>query len=124
MSEIKKKRTTQIQDALDTALSGLQDDFGLSRKIIQMSGKPLKPRIKFSYGIVFAILLALFAATAVAAVYLSSQQFVQQKVLPIAKENDATGYEEKFSNHELAKIIQMAQDNEIEFSKKEETVWI
>ena len=116
MSEIKKKRTAQIQDALDTTLSGLQDDFGLSRKIIQMSEKPLKPRIKFSYGIVFAILLALFAATAVAAVYLSSQQFVQQKVLPIAKENDANGYEEKFSNHELAKIIQMAQDNEIELS--------
>lgn len=34
MSELKKKRVEQVQNALDTTLSGLQDDFGLSRKII------------------------------------------------------------------------------------------
>ena len=42
MSELKKKRAEQVQNALDTTLSGLQDDFGLSRKIIQMSPKTIE----------------------------------------------------------------------------------
>ena len=116
MNNLKNKRSEQIKNALDTTLSGLQDDPWLSQRIIQASKRAVKPRIRFSYGIILAVLLLLLAATAVAAVYLSSQQFIQQEVLPIAKENDADGYEEKFSNQELSKIVQLAQENGIELS--------
>ena len=68
------------------------------------------------YGMFLAALLLLLAATAVAAAYLSAQQFVQQEVLPLAQENDADGYEEKFSNQELAEIVRLARENGIALS--------
>ena len=112
----RQTRSEQIQNAIDTTLSGLKDDPRLAQRVIRAARQMETPKRKRFYGMVLAALLLLLAATAVAAAYLSAQQFVQQEVLPLAQENDADGYEEKFSNQELAEIVRLARENGIALS--------
>ena len=112
----RQTRSEQIQNAIDTTLSGLKDDPRLAQRVIRAARQTETPKRKRFYGMVLAALLLLLAATAVAAAYLSAQQFVQQEVLPLAQENDADGYEEKFSNQELEKIVRLARENGIALS--------
>lgn len=112
----RQTRSEQIQNAIDTTLSGLKDDPRLAQRVIRAARQMETPKRKRFYGMVLAALLLLLAATAVAAAYLSAQQFVQQEVLPLAQENDADRYEEKFSNQELAEIVRLAQENGIALS--------
>lgn len=112
----RQTRSEQIQNAIDTTLSGLKDDPRLAQQVIRAARQMETPKRKRFYGMVLAALLLLLAATAVAAAYLSAQQFVQQEVLPLAQENDADGYEEKFSNQELAEIVRLARENGIALS--------
>ena len=112
----RQTRSEQIQNAIDTTLSGLKDDPRLAQRVIRAARQTETPKRKRFYGMVLAALLLLLAATAVAAAYLSAQQFVQQEVLPLAQENDADGYEEKFSNQELAEIVRLARENGIALS--------
>ena len=85
----RQTRSEQIQNAIDTTLSGLKDDPRLAQRVIRAARQMETPKRKRFYGMVLAALLLLLAATAVAAAYLSAQQFVQQEVLPLAQENDA-----------------------------------
>ena len=87
----RQTRSEQIQNAIDTTLSGLKDDPRLAQRVIRAARQTETPKRKRFYGMVLAALLLLLAATAVAAAYLSAQQFVQQEVLPLAQENDADG---------------------------------
>lgn len=68
MSELKKKRAEQIQNALDTTLSGIQDDPWLAQHVIHGIQKRKKEAKKISMFAVCALLLALFTATALAVV--------------------------------------------------------
>ena len=82
----RQTRSEQIQNAIDTTLSGLKDDPRLAQRVIRAARQMETPKRKRFYGMVLAALLLLLAATAVAAAYLSAQQFVQQEVLPLAQE--------------------------------------
>lgn len=47
MSELKKKRAEQVQNALDTTLSGIQDDPWLAQHVIHGIQKRKKKQRKF-----------------------------------------------------------------------------
>ena len=57
MSELKKKRAAQVQNALDTTLSGLQDDPWLGKKIIQSEKNKRGITRKVSFGAIIATIL-------------------------------------------------------------------
>lgn len=62
----KRERHERIQDALNTTLSGLQDDPWLAQRVIaEMKGEK-KMKRKISFGLVLALVLALAAVTALA----------------------------------------------------------
>lgn len=67
----RQTRSEQIQNAIDTTLSGLKDDPRLAQRVIRAARQTETPKRKRFYGMVLAALLLLLAATAVAAAYLS-----------------------------------------------------
>lgn len=64
----KRENREHIQDALNAALSGLQDDPWLARRVIAEAKGEKKVKKKISAGLVFILVLMMIAATALAVV--------------------------------------------------------
>lgn len=64
----KRENRENIQDALNAALSGLQDDPWLARRVIAEAKGEKKVKKKISAGLVFILVLMMIAATALAVV--------------------------------------------------------
>lgn len=110
----KRRQRQAIQDALNTALSGLADDPHLARRVIaeaKGAGRAVRAKRKLAVGWVLAIALILSLATAAAAVLLSMQQVVEQEVVPMAQANDGAEINETFSSEELAHIVRLAEES-------------
>lgn len=67
----KRENRELIQDALDSALSGLQDDPWLAQRVIAEAKGEKSAKRKISYGLMLALLLVLAAVTALAATALN-----------------------------------------------------
>ncbi|MDO5297870.1 MAG: hypothetical protein Q4F18_00470 [Clostridia bacterium] len=111
----KRKNRNQIQNALNATLSGLQDDPWLAQRVITKGKRKKRMKKKYSVGLVLAIVLVLTLATTALAFFLSMQQVVEQEIVPMAQSNDV-GEEinNYFSNEELYRITQLAQENDID----------
>lgn len=100
--------------AIDTALSGLQENPYLYQRVIaQENGKEeIIVKKRLSVGLVLAIVLMLITVTAVAAVLLTRQEIVEQVAVPLAVENDTgVGVQGSFTNDQLAKLIRTLHEN-------------
>ena len=62
----RQTRSEQIQNAIDTTLSGLKDDPRLAQRIITEAKGEIKAKKKISVGFVFIFVLMMIAATALA----------------------------------------------------------
>ena len=82
----RQTRSEQIQNAIDTTPSGLKDDPRLAQRVIRAARQMETPKRKRFMEWFLRRCCFFLAATAVAAAYLSAQQFVQQEVLPLAQE--------------------------------------
>lgn len=105
----KRKNQEPIQDALNSALSGLQDDPWLAQRVIAEAKGEKKVIRKISYGLMLALLLVLAAVTALAAVVLSGKDFVGQYMAPLSENTDS----ETWSSEELQYIERVARENEL-----------
>ena len=113
MSELKKKRAAQVQNALDTTLSGLQDDPWLGKKIIQSEKNKRGITRKVSFGAIIATILTLIAITALAATALN---YLYERI--IQKEGQF-GSIENWNTENLVELIDWMQDTGITLDKEE-----
>ena len=77
----KRKQRDAIQHALNSTLSGLQDDPWLTQRVIVQAKGEKKVKKKFSIGLVVVLVLILAAVTALAAVTLNSlyEKIIEQE---------------------------------------------
>ncbi len=68
---------------------------------------------KLSLGLVLALMLCLLTAGAVAVALLTNEELVEQLLVPMAQENDASGLNETFTHEELGVILALAEENGI-----------
>ena len=109
----------KLREAVRAGAAPVPEDFlwNTEQMIDRLPGKerPVMKR-KLSFALVLALLLCLLAVGAVAAVLLSSQELVEREVLPMALENDAEHINDTFTNAELARIVALAEENDIKLS--------
>ncbi len=101
----------EFHDAIDTALSGLQADPWMARRVIAQSyqrNTHLRRR-SLSIGFILITILILVFTTALAVWILSGKEFVEQKAVPVANANDSAYY----SYAELKELIKSANENGI-----------
>ncbi|NLO85610.1 MAG: hypothetical protein GX096_09310 [Clostridiales bacterium] len=109
-------RDKDIKRAIDDCLPGLENNPDFEWKVLREVRGEEKVKKKLSAGFILVLALVLTAVTALATYFLSARQIVQEEVLPIAIKNDEASHQEEFSNEELATIIKLAQENNIELS--------
>lgn len=105
----KRENRERIQDALNAALSGLQDDPWLAQRVIAEAKGEKSAKRKISYGLMLALLLVLAAVTALAAVVLSGKDFVGQYMAPLSENTNS----ETWSREELQYIERIARENDL-----------
>ena len=111
----------RLKAAVQASAAPVPEDF--LRTTEQMIDRlPRKERIivrnKLSFGLALAIILCMLTLTAVAAVLLTSQELVEQEVLPMALENDTSTINDTFTNEELQRIVALAEENGIALSSR------
>lgn len=62
------------------------------------------------------------ALGAVAAVRLSAREIVERQVVPMALENDGGGVNETFTHEELARVVELAEENGVDVPEKIQTL--
>lgn len=112
----KDLRDNRIRTAIDECLSGVEKMPNLQYKVLLKTRGEIKVKKKLSVGVIIALVLLAMSVTALAVAYLSTQEMVEQKILPMAKQNDQEPSNDHFSNEELAHIVDMARDNGISLS--------
>lgn len=109
----------KLREAVRASAAPVPEDFlwRMEQTIDCLPGKerPVMKK-KMSAAVVLAIALCLLAAGALAAVLLSSKELVEQHVVPMALENDAEGVNDTFTNEQLARIVALAEENDIRLS--------
>lgn len=105
----KRENRERIQDALNSALSSLQDDPWLAQRVIAEAKGEKSAKRKISYGLMLALLLVLAAVTALAAVVLSGKDFVGQYMAPLSENTNS----ETWSREELQYIERIARENDL-----------
>lgn len=109
----------KLKEAVRASAAPVPEDFlwNTEQMIDRLSGKE-RPVMKKKWMMILAaaLLLCLLAAGAVAAMLLSSQELVEQHVVPMALENDADGVNDTFTNEQLARIVALAEENDIRLS--------
>lgn len=108
----------QIQQAVDHHARHLRPDPLLAQRIMaqeKMKGKKMK---KISIGLIFAIVLLLLTATALAVALLSAKEVVEQVAVPMAQGNDKDWrVETRFTPDQLAAFIQACNENGIDLDE-------
>lgn len=108
----KRKNRNQIQNALNTTLSGLQDDPWLAQRVIaEAKGeRKVKRKKKVSVGLIICLILLLVSTTALAITILSYKSFVGQVIAPMTSITE----DNQWTDEEIQMIISLAQKNQIE----------
>lgn len=100
-------KSNHVKQALDNTLSGLYVTKKDAYKLLENAKGEVKVKKKISLALVLVIALLIISAGAVAAVILNSREFVDQIVTPMAE----TSTTEKWTEDEIASIIQLAEKN-------------
>lgn len=115
-------REAMIQKAIDANLSGLymtdEQKQAVYRRLAGTEEKEA-PHIRFSAVMVFALILLLMTAGAVAAVLLGGKDFTKQVVAPMAMETES----ESFTADEVGEIIRLAEENGLSVPQQLKEHW-
>lgn len=98
-----------MKRAIESNLSCLRTTEREREMVLRTALGGKKARKKLPLAVVLAIVLLLAAMTALAAVLLKGQVFVQQILVPMATESNSN----KFSRQELNQIMELAEENGI-----------
>lgn len=113
-------RQEQVRQALDDCLSGAlsmpSQRAAILRRAAKEERKPARGKLRMAMAA--ALILTLLAVGAVAAVWLSMREVVEQTVLPMALENDTADTVDTFTPQELEKIAATAAENGVMLPEK------
>lgn len=112
----KRENSELIQDALNTALSGLQDDPWLAQRVIAEAKGEKKVKKKISAGAVLVLLLVLAAVTALAAVTLNN---LYEKTI---EQEGKNGLIRDWNTQSLIDLINWMQEAGIQFDEDQLSV--
>ena len=108
-NEMMKKR---IQQALNAETSGVRTSEAERARLFENATGGIKVKRKLTVGLVFAIVLVLLAAAAVATVLLTHQEIVEQVAVPMAQEEGPKdGMMRVYTPDELATLVQALSEN-------------
>lgn len=104
----------RIQQALNAQLSGVRTSPAERAELYENAVGGRKVKRKLTVSLVFALVLMLVTAAAVAAVLLTHQEIVEQVAVPLAMENDDDGIIQRYySNEEVARLVRTLNENGI-----------
>ena len=110
----------RIQHALNAELSGLRTTSRQRSEFFESATGGKKVKRKTTYVMVFAIVLMLIAATALAVALLSPKEIVEQVAVPMAQGNDREWrVEMQFTPEELAAFIRSCNENGIDLDEND-----
>ena len=96
----------RIQQALNVKMSGVRTSLAERSRLYENAIGGTKVKRKMTVGLVFAIVLVLMTAAAVAAILLTHQEIVEQVAVPLAVDNDGElGVKQNYSAEELAELV-------------------
>ena len=104
----------RIQQALNVKMSGVRTSLAERSRLYENAIGGTKVKRKMTVGLVFAIVLVLMTAAAVAAILLTHQEIVEQVAVPLAVDNDGElGVKQNYSAEELAELVRNLNENGI-----------
>lgn len=104
----------RIQQALNAQMSGVRTSPAERSRLYENAIGGTKVRRKLTAGLVFAIVLVLMTAAAVATILLTQREIVEQVAVPLALDNDGDlGVREHYSTEELAELVRNLNENGI-----------
>lgn len=114
-----EKMREHVHTGIDRQCASLTSDPYRVQRVLNMAHETPKTggfvvKKKLSVGMVFAIVLILMTVTAVAAVLLSMRQIVEDYAVPMGQQSVG---EVDYTPEELSILVQLAQENGIEFSE-------
>lgn len=112
-------RREQVREAIDDCLSGALSRPSQRAAILRRAEKERRPaRGKMRMALAAALILTLLAVGAVAAVWLSMREVVEQTVVPMAIDNDKGFLADAFTAQELENIAAIAAENGVTLPEK------
>ncbi len=104
----------RIQQALNAQMSGVRTSPAERSRLYENAIGGTKVKRKLTVGLVFAIVLVLMTAAAVATILLTQREIVEQVAVPLAVDNDSDlGVREHYSTEELAELVRNLNENGI-----------
>ena len=104
----------RIQQALNAQMSGVGTSPAERSELLENAIGGRKVKRKLTVGLVFAMVLVLMTAAAVAAILLTRKEIVEQVAVPLAVENDGElGVKSSYSAEELAELVRTLNENGI-----------
>ena len=104
----------RIQQALNAQMSGVRTSPAERSELLENAIGGRKVKRKLTAGLVFAMVLVLMTAAAVAAILLTRKEIVEQVAVPLAVENDGElGVKSSYSAEELAELVRTLNENGI-----------
>lgn len=118
-----RNNVKKVQKALNQDAAFIQPNPYLAQHVLSTANQEnikksiIAVRKKHSVSIIIAIILMLFAITAIAATFLTPSEVVQETALPIAVASGNYDETPNFSKEELATILLVAEENNIHLSE-------
>lgn len=104
----------RIQQALNAQMSGVRTSPAERSRMYENAIGGTKVKRKMTVGLVFAIVLVLMTAAAVATILLTHQEIVEKVAVPLAVDNDGDlGVKQSYSAEELAELVRNLNENGI-----------
>ena len=104
----------RIQQALNAQMSGVRTSPAERSRLYENAIGGTKVKRKLTVGLVFAIVLVLMTAAAVATILLTQREIVEQVAVPLAVDNDGEmGVRGHYSTEELAELVRNLNENGI-----------
>ena len=104
----------RIQQALNAQMSGVRTSPAERSRLYENAIGGTKVKRKMTVGLVFAIVLVLMTAAAVATILLTHQEIVEKVAVPLAVDNDGDlGVKQSYSAEELAELVRNLNENGI-----------
>ena len=102
----------RIQQALNAQMSGVRTSPAERSELFENAIGGRKVKRKLTAGLVFAMVLVLMTAAAVATILLTQQQVMEQVGVPLAVQNDGDlGTIQSYSAEELAQLVRNLEEN-------------
>ena len=102
----------RIQQALNAQMSGVRTSPAERSELFENAVGGRKVKRKLTAGLVFAMVLVLMTAAAVATILLTQQQVMEQVGVPLAVQNDGDlGTIQSYSAEELTELVRNLEEN-------------